>query len=93
MHRIARYVTFVVRLLVAVALVGVVACDSDEGTPVTNPDAGRIDASRERTESCGDPSATRSADGPSAEMREIGTEGDVRVEAAVYPRPSYEGDP
>ena len=81
----------VFRLLIAVAILGVAACDDD-----SSPTSGETSDTRAEAtgspEACGEPSPTRAADGPLAEMREIGTNGDVRVEAAVYPRPSYEGE-
>lgn len=87
----------VVPLLLVVALVGFAACGGDD-TPLASN--GRDDSTTAGTQAgsrsggrCGPPSPTRDANGPSVAMREIGSDGDVRVEAAVYPRRKYGGNP
>lgn len=94
-RRIARIVTTVSRLLLVATLLGLVACNRDEGTPASEADAGAGTGETRpaRPASCDTPSPKQPAEGPSVEAREIGTDGEVRVEAAVYPHPSYEGDP
>jgi hypothetical protein len=65
----------------------------EEGTSVSTPDVTRQPGTTPSGDSCEFTSGAAFIDGPSSTVETIGSDGGVTVEAVVFPRPDYEGNP